>query len=145
VLKLLIDFNNAVEWLRTLDHKLWPRIRATSDEAGSMSSAERRRVVKVLEHHRASLMFEPCSGTFGFGVGLVVYVPKPAPYPGVPDDAERLLTVTDKQMFRDRSARVDQDVSYAFVSGFVYTDLNKELRTQCGRTEPLRGLSSYDY
>jgi hypothetical protein len=136
----------ALQFLRETNTRLWNKAstygKLTPSQRSRLTPKQLALITRILTEHRLSLVFDPCSGEFGFGVGLVVYLPKPSPFPGVPDELEHVITVTCKQLFPD--THNDTTVSYGFVSGFTRTAENIAERARYG-LQPIRRLESYDY
>lgn len=97
------------------------------------------RLYEVLDRNADELIFDPCGGIFGFGVGVNVYAPPV--YPGLP--CEPVISIVSQHFKGDNANERDQ--SYSFVSKYVYTKRNKELRAMFGFKAPLQSIGHYDY
>lgn len=138
------------QWLQDLYKRSWehhpPQYsggRQTSyghAEDKPISKEDQEKFWNLIEFYKKQLVFEPGSGVFGFGVSMGVYLPKPSTYPGVPDEAEHLMTVTSKQMF-DRNS----EAAYEAFGKYTHSDRNKEARKTAGFEGPLKDWSYYDY
>ncbi len=139
-----------LKWLKDLQEKSWvyhpPQYsggRKTSyghSEDKPISEADRKKFWNLMDFYKEQLVFEPGSGVFGFGVSMSVGFPKPATYPGLPDEADFFITVTSKQMFPDNKGD-----AYETFGKYTHTEHNKKMRVLAGIKEPLRSWSYYDY
>lgn len=144
---------NDKKWLQDLNKKSWkfhpPQFsggRQTSYghwEDLPIEEDDRKKFWNMIEYYKKQLVFEPGSGVFGFGVSMSVYIPKPATYPGVPDEAEQLITVTSKQMFNSNHETVGE--AYEAFGKYTHSDRNKAARKEAGFKDPLRDWTYYDY
>lgn len=141
----MTSLDAVVELLVTLDREIWTE--SAPDRFGhrhllerrSLTADERELVLTILRDYQSQLLFEPGSGTFGFGISLAIYLPPE--YPGLP--VTRVARFTGKQFFERETA--EDRKSYALFEPFIYTDRNRELRRLSGIEEPLRPMEFYDY
>ena len=138
-----------IAWLRELEKKSWKdhppdsfdRRKLGWREDLAVSTKDGKKALELLKKHQSSLLFEPGSGVFGFGVCISAYELIWPTYPGVPIEAKHIITLTSKQLF----GRDKKHEAYEVFESLTHTEKNKELRKEAGFKEELRSYSYYDY
>jgi hypothetical protein len=130
--------------LSAMSKKVWQRHEGGktgpySTEKRALTKLEAARVLRIFRKHQDTLVFEPGSGVFGFGVSLSVWDPPLYPDAG----ATYIVGFTGKHFFPDETA-YDRK-SYTLFEEFVYTNKNKSLRKFSGFKRELQPMSWYDY
>ena len=145
-----------IAWLRELEAKSWkdhlpsnPRQYGWREDL-EVSKKDAEKVLELFKEHKSELLFEPGSGTFGFGVCINAYEVIFPSFPGVPHEVKHIITMTGKQLF-PKSKQVDNAQIYKVFAHFTHSEENVKLRNKVAvdvkwfRENPLRSYSYYDY
>lgn len=125
--------NGEREWLDHLRQEIWNK----RYDKRTLAQDELARVEAILTQHQHNLVFDPCSGLFGLSVALsVLEAPE---YPHLPCTG---IFAVDTPHLKPLLGGVEQ--AHAWISKWVYTDRNKEIRSWLKLPE-LRPLWYYDY
>jgi hypothetical protein len=146
-----------LDWLRSLEPRLWVEKETTDYYNMSGTSARRKYLAESGErlteedltrlHEivlRRSLPVQICNTKFGFGVGLVVHEPERAPlYPGLEaeEKPEVLVVISQEHLPLSQSTfeppdRIMFDDGWRVFSPLTHSDENKALLQRCGLPKP---------
>lgn len=150
------DLETDLAWLRHLSKDLWREYDDRSCRWGGKRSDETRRLTDeeldrlldvVARHHLPTTMHSAC---FGFGCGMKIWEPEPAPiYPGADVAPEPMLFITKDHLplsqahgaMRDRTTLDD---GWRVFSPFTHSAANLGVLRRCGLPEP-ESRGHYEY
>jgi hypothetical protein len=141
------DIEIDLAWLRHLSKDLWREYEDRSCRWGGKRSCETRRlteaelarILDIIETHRLPTTMR--GACFGFGCGMLLWEPEPAPlYPGADVRPDPVLFITQDHLplsealgsMRDRTTLDD---GWRVFSPFTHSAENVDLLRRCGLPE----------